>query len=49
MISAGPGRLHPETATLMPMCVKAGTSPCHCMLHSWGEYMWEWILAREVE
>lgn len=26
VIAAGPGRLHPETAVLMPMCVKPGES-----------------------
>jgi hypothetical protein len=34
VVTAGPGRLHPETAVLMPMCVKSGTSPvppCQCM------------------
>ena len=25
VVAAGPGRLHPETAVLMPMCVKTGT------------------------
>lgn len=25
VVAAGPGRLHPETAVLMPMCVKPGT------------------------
>jgi co-chaperonin GroES (HSP10) len=24
VVAAGPGRLHPETAVLMPMCVKPG-------------------------
>jgi chaperonin GroES len=33
VIAAGPGRLHPETAVLMPMPVKAGESPA-CFMHT---------------